>query len=57
MRAASFCMVVMGFKPVEGYSLKGGDGLWGEVIEGPLGFLVEEELPLAALADSHGPWL
>lgn len=50
-------MVVMGFKLVEGYSLKGGDGLWGEVIEGPLGFLVVEELPLAALADSHGPWL
>lgn len=50
-------MAVMGFKPMEGYLLKGGNGFCREIIEGFLGFLIVEELPILALAESHGPRL
>jgi hypothetical protein len=50
-------MAMMGSKPTEGYLLKGGNGFCRESIDGLLGFLIVEELPVIALAKSHGPWL
>lgn len=52
-----FCMAVMGFRSVEDYLLKWGNGICREVKGRPLGFLVVEELPLEALTECHGPWL
>ena len=37
--------------------MKGGNGFCRESIDGLLGFLIVEELPVIALAKSHGPWL
>lgn len=41
----------------EGYLLKWGNGVCREVKGRGLGFLVIEELPLEAFAESHSPWL
>lgn len=41
----------------EGYLLKWGNGVWRELIGRGSSFLVVEELPLKAFADSHSPWL
>lgn len=41
----------------EGYLLKWGNGVCREVKGRELGFLVVEELPLEAFAESHSPWL
>lgn len=41
----------------EGYLLKWGNGVCRELIGRGPGFLVVEELPLKAFADSHRPWL
>lgn len=41
----------------EGHLLKGGNGVCREVKGRDLGFLVVEEFPLEAFAESHSPWL
>lgn len=42
---------------LEGYLLKWGNGVCREVKGRELGFLVVEELPPEAFAESHSPWL